>query len=674
MMMTLLERGTIDANISKNITQTSSGLVGSFKHSAQQVKLGRYSIKLLNELTRDGFDVGWDQRGSLHLARTHDRMIQFRKMKSQSGPWEINCNLMSTEECKAKCGVIYDQDIKGGLFIHDDGVVDKDKLRQVLLEEAVKGGVTVVENCGVEKILQTNHRVDAVETTQGTIECVYFVNAAGFWSRAIGQLSEPYVKVPLHPVSHQFIIAQTNPQLLEQLNCVLYDLDGRIYMREFQGKLLCGGFEQQAKAAFQDGNLPDSPKKRYTIKPDYDQFAELLEEILYRVPAFKDAELVRLANMPEIFSPDARWILGESPEIQNYYVAAGMMLDDVGGGVGKALADILIHGYSKIDTEVQVCRFLGLHNNRKYLKDRVKEIHSIPYGINYPFFEHETGRKLRMSPIFPLLQEAGGVFGQLMGYERPNYFDPANKEIDAQGNTTFRVAYTKTFGKPHWFHLVENEYAACRERVGICDYSSFTKIDLWSKGTEIVDFLQRLCSNDVDIAIGGICHTGMHNEHTGGYENDCSLARLSENHYMMIAPTVQQTRCKSWIRRQLPPVGEHSIHLNDVTSSYTAICIMGPYSRKLLQDLTDTDLSPKNFPFFTYKELDVGLANGIRTFNLTHTGELGYVLYIPNEFALHVYTQLWEKGQRYEIMHAGYYATRALRIEKLVSMTFQLIP
>lgn len=240
------------------------------------------------------------------------------------------------------------------------------------------------------------------------------MNAAGFWSRAIGQLSEPYVKVPLHPVSHQFIIAQTHPQLLNQLGCVLYDLDGRIYMREFNGKLLCGGFEQIAKPAFQDGQLPDSPKKRYTIKPDYDQFAELLEEILHRVPAFKDAELVRLANLPEIFSPDARWILGEAPEIQNYYVAAGMMLDDVGGGVGKALADILIHGYTKIDPEVEVCRFLGLHNNRKYLKERVKEIHSIPFGIQYPLFEHETGRKLRMSPIFPVLQEAGGVFGQLM--------------------------------------------------------------------------------------------------------------------------------------------------------------------------------------------------------------------------------------------------------------------
>lgn len=178
---------------------------------------------------------------------------------------------------------------------------------------------------------------------------------------------------------------------------------------------------------------------------------------------------------------------------------------------------------------------------------------------------------------------------------------------------------------------------------------------------EVVNFLQYLCSNDVDVPIGSIIHTGVQNYH-GGYENDCSLARIAFNHYMMIAPTIQQTRCKYWINRHLPVDG--SVAVSDVTSAYTAICIMGPATRQLLSELTDTDLNPKNFPFFTFKELDVGFANGIRTMNLTHTGELGYVLYIPNEFALHVYTRLVDAGAKYGIKHAGYYATRALRVEK----------
>lgn len=187
----LLERGTISEN--KEIVG-SSGLVGNFKNSAQQVVLAKYSLDLLDNLTNQGFDIGWNQCGSLNVARCHDRMTQYRKMMSLSPAWGIECKLMSPEECLAMCPLIESSDLKGGLFIPKDGVVDKEKLRQVLLSEAIKGGVTLVENCQVEKVLQTDHRVNAVETNFGKIDCVYFINAAGFWARAIGQLSDPYVK------------------------------------------------------------------------------------------------------------------------------------------------------------------------------------------------------------------------------------------------------------------------------------------------------------------------------------------------------------------------------------------------------------------------------------------------------------------------------------------------
>lgn len=189
----LLERGMISEN--KQVKDSSSsGLVGNFKNSAQQVALAQYSLDLLDNLTSQGFDIGWNQCGSLNVARSHDRMTQYRKMKSQSVAWGIDCDLLSPEECQSMCPLIESSDLKGGLFIPKDGVVDKEKLRQVLLSEAIKGGVTLVENCQVEKVLQTDHRVNAVETNLGKIDCVYFINAAGFWARAIGQLSDPYVK------------------------------------------------------------------------------------------------------------------------------------------------------------------------------------------------------------------------------------------------------------------------------------------------------------------------------------------------------------------------------------------------------------------------------------------------------------------------------------------------
>ncbi|CAB0020419.1 unnamed protein product [Nesidiocoris tenuis] len=308
--------------------------------------------------------------------------------------------------------------------------------------------------------------------------------------------------------------------------------------------------------------------------------------------------------------------------------------------------------------EIDISRFLALHNNSKFLRERVSEVPGLHYGLMYPMHEYRTGRNLRMSPIYPKLKEAGAVFGQVMGYERPTWFQPTDVY---EGGTPYRIAVTNTFGKPPWFDYVSSEYEACRESVGISDYSSFTKLELWSAGDEVVKALQYLCSNDVDVPVGSIIHTGMQNE-GGGYENDCSLVRLAPNHYMVIAPTIQQTRCKRWVQKHLPKDG--SVSMADVTSMYTAICLMGPLSRSLLAELTDQDLSPKYFPFFTYKDMDVGFATGIRVMNLTHTGELGYVLYIPNEFALHVYTKIIEAGETYGVKHVGYYAMRALRIEK----------
>ncbi|XP_076169845.1 pyruvate dehydrogenase phosphatase regulatory subunit, mitochondrial [Ptiloglossa arizonensis] len=652
------------SKIGGGTTWHTSGLVGAFKPSLAQVKLAQDSIALYKELEGKGLSTGWKQCGSLSLARTRDRMIVFRRMKAQSILHNIECHLVSPKEIQEICPLLRVDDLVGGLWIPGDGVGDPYQICLTLIGEAKKKGVKVFENCKVTKVLTQNSRIEAVETTCGTVECEHFVNCAGFWARNVGKLSEPYVKVPLHPVEHYYLHTKSIPEL-DSMTPVIRDLDGYIYFRENNGRLLAGGFEPIAKPAFEDGRIPESTDEKF-LPEDWDHFHILLEQMLHRIPNLGNAILERLCNGPEAFSPDCKWIVGEAPEIRNYYIAAGMKTVGISaaGGVGRATAELIINGSTSLDMyELDVSRFLGLHNNRKFLRDRVKEVPGIHYALQYPHHEFKTGRNLRMSPIYPKLREAGAIFGQVMGYERPTWFhlDEDNDLETIDGFQKCKIAYTNTFSKPPWFEPVSEEYAACRERIGLSDYSSFTKIDLWSNGLEVVDLLQYLCSNDVDVPVGSIIHTGMQN-HRGGYENDCSLARIAPNHYMMIAPTIQQTRCKHWINRHLPEDG--SVAVSDVTSAYTAICIMGPATRQLLSELTDTDLNPKSFPFFTFKELDVGLANGIRTMNLTHTGELGYVLYIPNEFALHVYTRLIDAGAKYGIKHAGYYATRALRVEK----------
>ncbi|KAJ8738008.1 hypothetical protein PYW08_000603 [Mythimna loreyi] len=638
----------------------SSGLVGAFKPTLAQVRLTQSSIRLLQDLEAKGRDTGWKQCGSLLLARNRDRMTVYRRMKSQSVSWGIPCDLVTPKKCQELWPLLNVDDVLGGLWIPGDGVGDPHLLCMALMRECVESGVGVMEDCSVTAVLSKNDRVCGVETNHGAIECEYFVNCAGFWARQVGQLARPQVKVPLLPCEHYYL--HTKPiENLDPMTPVIRDPDGYIYLRERDGCILAGGFEPIAKPVYEE---EISSMAQRCVPEDWDHFHVLLQQLLKRVPSLSQAVLHKLCNGLEAFSPDCKWIVGEAPEMFNYHVAAGMKTVGISaaGGVAEATADEIVEGYTKYDMyELGLNRFLGLHNNKRFLRDRVKEVPGVHYGLPYPFHEFETGRNLRLSPIYPTLRDNGAVFGQVMGYERPTWFETVDPKEAGDKPRPFKVAYTKTFNKPHWFETVQREYWACRERVGLADYSSFTKIDIQSQGREVVDLLQYLCSNDVDVPVGSIIHTGMQNER-GGYENDCSLARISENLYMMIAPTIQQTRCKAWLKRHLPPNG--SVTLSDVTSMYTAICIMGPFTRNLLSELTDTDLSPSNFPFFTFKEIDVGLANGIRAMNLTHTGELGYVLYIPNEFALHVYNRLMTIGEKYGISHVGYYASRALRVEK----------
>ncbi|KAJ8959314.1 hypothetical protein NQ318_022000 [Aromia moschata] len=379
-------------------TWHSSGLIGVFKPSLTQVKLTKSSVELYKELEAKGLPTGWKQCGSLNVAKTRDRMTVFRRMKAQSVSWDIDCELLTPDQCKAKCSLLNIDDIIGGLWIPGDGV-------------------KVIENCIVKKINQCNGRITSVETDLGNINCEYFINCAGFWARGVGQLSEPYVKVPLHAVEHYYLHTKPIPGL-DTMFPVVRDQDGYIYFRENNGRILAGGFEPVAKPAYEDGKIPASSKER-RLPEDWDHFHVLLEQLLHRVPSLGSSVLDKLCNGPEAFSPDCKWIVGEAPEIRNYLVAAGMKTVGIAaaGGVGKATAELVVNGETDFDMyELEVSRFLGLHNNRKFLHDRVKEVPGLHYGLIYPFNEFQTGRNLRMSPVYPKLREAGAVFGQVMGY------------------------------------------------------------------------------------------------------------------------------------------------------------------------------------------------------------------------------------------------------------------
>ncbi|KAM9301504.1 pyruvate dehydrogenase phosphatase regulatory subunit, mitochondrial isoform 2-T2 [Gastrophryne carolinensis] len=432
------------------------------------------------------------------------------------------------------------------------------------------------------------------------------------------------------------------------------DPDGRIYIRTWQGGILSGGFERNPKPIFTEGR---NQLEIQNLQEDWDHFEPLLSALLRRMPSLEELEILRLVNCPESFTPDMRCVMGESPNLLRYFVLAGMNSQgcSLGGGAGKFLAEWLVHGYPQDNVwPLDIKRFGALQSSRTFLRHRVMEVMPLIYDLKVPRWDFQTGRQLRTSPLYDRLDAQGARWMEKHGFERAKYFVPPGKDL-------LSLDQSKTFYKPDWFDIVGSEVKCCKEAVCVIDMSSFTKFEISSPGGQALDTLQYLFSNDLDVPVGHIVHTGMLNER-GGYENDCSMVRLNKRSFFMISPTDQQVHCWSWLKQHMP--SDSDLLLEDVTWKYTALNLIGPRAMDVLSELSYAPMTPDHFPSLFCKEMSVGYANGIRVLSMTHTGEPGFTLYIPIEYALHVYNELMSVGQKYGIRNAGYYALRSLRIEK----------
>ncbi|XP_075216546.1 pyruvate dehydrogenase phosphatase regulatory subunit, mitochondrial-like isoform X2 [Lycorma delicatula] len=582
----VLEQGSLCSGTS----YFGSGTLGLFKPIAER-NIIMYSIKLYQQLQEKGYDIGLVQCGSLNLAQTKDRMIYLKRRMAYNLPTGLHCEMLGQREINKLHPLLHTDDLEGAIWVPEDAVAKPQEICRALVKLSKEGGARFYENCAVERILTNSGRVSSVTTNRGIIHCEYFVNCAGMWARELGEHSIPKVRVPAYPAQHFYITTGHLSDITPGLPCIR-DYDSSIYAREYNGGFMVGGFETEAKPAFINTKVPANWRNQ--LPQDWDHFRPYWEKAIHRIPSLKNAVNPMLTNSPDNFTPNGKWIVGETPEINNYFVAVGMNGNSLqgAGGIGKAVADWVVNGEPTQELlPFDVQRFLDLHNNRNYLQQRVTEVVGRNYAILYPTqCEYKTARRLRCSPLYSVLETRGAVFGVRMGYERPLYFDSTYK----RGGPPPTMP-PGTYCKPKFFDFMQAEFVACREGVGIIDMSSFSKIEIKSQCDRVVDYLQKLCSNDVNIPVGGIAHTGMQNER-GGYENDCILVRQTENCYFMVSPTSQQTRVYEWMRRNLPK--DSPIVLNDVTSMYTVINVVGPKARLLMSELSNSDI---NLHSFTYK-------------------------------------------------------------------------
>src|SRR5215210_5207348 len=608
----LLEQGRLTCGT----TWHAAGLVGQLRAHQNMTRLVQYSAELYQKLeVETGQATGWKQCGSVLVARTPERVTLFKRIASAARAQGVACELISIDEAARKYPVMRTDDLLGALWLPDDAKVNPADVTQALAKGARMTGARIFEQTRVTAIHQNNGVATGVSTARGDIRAEVVINCAGQWAKHVGRLAG--VTVPLHSAEHMYIVTGKIDGVHPDLP-VLRDPDGYIYVKEEVGGLLMGGFEPVAKpwgadgipANFEFGMLPD----------DWDQFQILMENALIRLPALESAEIKTFMNGPESFTPDNNFIIGEAPELKNFFVAAGFNSIGIasGGGAGNALAEWIVEGEPTLDLwPVDIRRFARFNGNDTWLRSRVSEVLGLHYMMPWPNRELESARPFRRSPLYDRLAAKGAVFGSKMGWERPNFF------ARGEGEQTIRYS----FERQNWFDTVAAEQRAAREGVANFDLTSFAKLLVQGRDAERV--LQRLAANDVAVPVGGSVYTGLLNAR-GTYESDVTIARLAADRFLVVTGTAQAARDADWISRHIPEDARAT--LTDVTSAYAVIAVMGPRSRELLSRVSRASFDNAAFPFAAIREIDIGYATLLAS-RRTYVGELGWELYVPTEFA-----------------------------------------
>jgi glycine cleavage system T protein len=628
-------------------TWHAAGLVGQLRATQNLTRLAQYTAGLYRSLGEEtGQETGFKQRGSLALASTQERFEELKRGASMARCFGLEVEVVSPQEARKLWPLMEVDDLVGAVFLPKDGQTNPVDTTQALAKGAKAGGVRIFEDTPVTAILQHNGTVTGVRTGKGEIAAEVVVNCAGMWARDLA--GSVGVTLPLHAAEHFYVVTEPIPGLPSTLP-VLRDPDSRAYFKEDAGKLLFGWFEAVAKPWGADG-IPETFCFDQ-LPADLEHIEPLLEQAVRRVPTLAKTGIQLFFNGPESFTPDDRYLLGEAPELKNFFVAAGF--NSIGiqsaGGAGKVLADWILDGHPPMDLwDVDVRRAMPFQRNRRYLRKRTVETLGLLYDMHWPFRQVESARGIRKSALHDRLAARGACFGELAGWERANWFAPAGVTPE----------YRYSYGRQNWFEHSAVEHKAVREAVGLFDQSSFAKYVV--QGADSERILNRICANDVAVPPGRVVYTQWLNDR-GGIEADLTVTREAEDRYLIVTSAASQTRDFTWLKRHIAE--DVRAGVVDVTSAYAVLSVMGPRSRDLLQSLTPDDLSNAAFPFGTSREIDLGYAR-VRATRITYVGELGWELYIPTEFALGVHDAIVAARDAFGLRHAGYHALNSLRIEK----------
>ena len=639
----LLERD----QLTSGTTWHAAGLLGQVGASATITKLRNYSLNLYKKLQEEtGIETGLKQNGSLTVATDTDRLEELKRQATFAQRFNIQVDEVNIDKITELYPLINTKDIVGGIYIPKDGQADPIGITNVLAKAAKNNGAKFFENCPVKKILTKNGSIIGVDTIYGKIQCEYIVLATGMWSRQIA--SDINVSIPLYPNEHFYILSEPLDGINKSLP-VLRDYNNCLYLKEDAGKILVGIFEPNAKPAFTNTFKVPDDFSFGELPEDFDHFEPYLKNAMKRVPALENVGIRKFFNGPEAFTPDTNYLLGETPEIKNFYVCCGF--NSIGiqsaGGAGKVTAEWMINGETNEDIfSLDIARFEKFQSETKFITDRVTETLGNLYAMHWPYKQYKTSRNIKLLPFHRDLKNKGACFGQVSSFEKPMWYSLNEKT----------AKYKYSYGYQNWFDSADYETTNTRQHVGLFDLSSFAKFEII--GSNSFNDLQRLCCNEISKTNGRTTYTQMLNTR-GGIVADLTVTCINENNFKIITGSEVRAHDKKHILKYI----SEDTKFIDNTENEACFGIFGPKSRELLSEVFGNYFSSNDFKFGTGKIIKY---NGIELWfqRLSYIGELGWEIYIPINISREVYLKIISVEKKFNLVHAGAHALDIMRMEK----------
>ena len=664
----LVRRGIRDVllleqnQLTSGTTWHAAGLAAQLKATYSLTKLATYSVRLFEALEDEtGQATGFRAPGSISVASDAERWDEILRGASMGASIGVESRQIDMDELSEMWPLIRTDDLVGALYLPDDGMVSPVDVTMALAKGARAHGCRIVEGVAVTGLETRNGAICGVRTESADgggddapdhlIETETVVLATGMWTRHLA--AQIGVNVPLQACEHFYVVTEPLDGI-DATTPIMRDPGNFSYFKEETGKLMVGFFEPEAKV-WRLGGVPRDFSFG-TLDEDWDHVGPVFERSCHRVPALEDCGVQLFFNGPESFTPDGVYYLGEAPEVDGCFVAAGF--NSVGiqsaGGAGWVLADWIVDRHPPMDlSAVDIRRAMPFQADDGYLAERISESLGLLYAMHWPFFQYTSARDQRRSPLHDAMDAAGAVFGETAGWERANWFAEPGQERE----------YRYSYGKQNWFDNAGRECDAVRNGVALFDQSSFAKFTV--RGPDALDVLDTLSVASVDVAPGRAVYTQWCNER-GGIEADLTVTRLGDDDFWVVTSAATQTRDWAWLRRACRG---RDVEIADVTDEWAVLGLMGPQSRDLLGRVTDAALDNESLGFGTARHIDIATPVGptpVLAVRMSYVGELGWELYVPNAQAVAVYEALRDAAEAtdgLELAHAGYHAMNTLRLE-----------